>query len=392
MKPAIKIAIDFNNSQLGKTILAQTQNVPEVKTILWNGNREGKKGLTEKMVPHIIVMTDNPESGDIFGRLAGVRKSFPQAAIFVVSTDQRPQHIVEVMKAGGSEYLIAPVDTRHFRKAIAEVQTKIAESAEPIRGSVFSFISSKGGLGSTFLSVNTAAAMALNGGGRVALHDLGFQSGDSSVLLDIMPDTTIIDLCRNFNRLDTSLLRGAMIKHSSGLELLAAPLDQEDSDEIAPEQLAKILSLLARAYDKIIVDCTSMFVHGCTIQALNVSDKIFIITDLSVLAIRNAARLYSLIQKVGINPRKIEFVVNRYTRGGTLSIKAAEKNLGKNIFWLFLNQFDDVTTSINNGVPLVQKSPRCTFAKSVNDFVHKIHDPALHKNYRGVKGTFGKPI
>lgn len=176
------------------------------------------------------------------------------------------------------------------------------------------------------------------------------------------------------------------------MDFLAAPLNPEESEEIIPAHVTKILDLARKLYDHIVIDCASMFVGECTIEAFRASDKVFVVTDLSVPAIRNAARLVKLIQKLEIPSSRVEIAVNRFIKGGAISLDEVEKTLGKNVFWLFPNDFDQIITSINRGIPLVKHYASSPFSKNVFDFVEKLHAPQVRENYRGIRGAFGKAL
>jgi pilus assembly protein CpaE len=392
MAKQITIAVDISDSRLAKSIIDIVQGLPDVQVIQWYGSMGEKGAMSVKTAPDVIIAGDEPETEDIFKKLGTLKKAFPFAAYFVVSTDKRPEHIIEVMKTGVSEFLVAPVNDRTLENAVEEIRLKLANAGKIARGTIFSFLSAKGGLGSTVVAVNTAVALAENRKQAVALCDMSFQSGDASVLLDVVPQTTVFDICQNFHRLDVSLLRGAMIKHSTGLDFLAAPLNPEESEDIKAEHVAKILEFAKKLYDYVLVDCTSMFIDDCTVEALKASSRVFVVTDLSVPAIRNTARLCKLIEKIGIDHAKIEIIVNRYIKGGTLTIEEVEKTLNRRIYWLFPNDFSDIVTSINRGVPLVRHQPGAPFSKNVTEFAEKLHNPQVDQSYRGVKGTFGKAI
>jgi len=392
MAKQITVAVEIGDSRLAKAILDIAKGITDVHAVQWFGGMGEKGAMAVKGTPNIIVVDDAAERGEIGHKVSALRKAFADAAIFVVSEDQRPEKIIEVMKLGAAEYLVTPVNEKKFADAVEEIRLKMANAGQIARGSVYSFISSKGGLGSTVVAVNTAVSLAMNKKQAVALCDMSFQSGDASVLLDIVPQTTIHDICQNFHRLDVSFLRGAMVKHNSGLDFLAAPLDPEDSEEVCAEHVARILDLAKKLYDHVIVDCTSMFVDDCTVEALKLSDRIFVVTDLSVPAVRNAARLCKLLEKMGIASSRIHIAVNRYIKGATLSIEEVEKTLSRRIYWLFPNDFTDIVSSINRGVPLVKYQSGAPFSRNVQEFADKLVNPQAEENYRGIRGAFGKAI
>ena len=317
MAREVVIAIEIAEIHLAKSILDEMEGLPDVQALQWVDGIGEKGQSAVKGSPDIIILDEHPQAGDLFKRIHALRRNFPQTALFVISSDKSPHHIVEVMKAGVAEYLITPLDRNTLQAAIDEVRTKLANEGKIAKGSVYSFISSKGGLGSTVIAVNTAAAMAAKKNEAVAFLDMSFQAGDSSVLLDIAPNTTITDIARNFHRLDASFLRGVMAPTPSRMDFLAAPLNPEESEEIIPAHVTKILDLARKLYDHIVIDCASMFVGECTIEAFRASDKVFVVTDLSVPAIRNAARLVKLIQKLEIPSSRVEIAVNRFIKGGS---------------------------------------------------------------------------
>ncbi|MEN8135415.1 MAG: AAA family ATPase [Thermodesulfobacteriota bacterium] len=394
MPQTMNISIEISDHEVTDSIVKIIESLTDIKIHKWYGTMGEKGELAVKSNPDIIILDDDPETEEIFRRLPKMRHVYPQAAVFVISSDKNPKHIVEVMKAGATEYLVTPLSSKILTNAIEEVRANLTETGRIAKGTVYSFISSKGGLGSTILAVNTAVTLARtsNNGNAVALCDISFQSGDASVLLDILPETTIVDICKNFHRLDVSLLKGAMIKHGSSLELLAAPLSPEDSGEIKAGQTEKIIGLLTKLYDRVIIDCPSMSINGSTIEAFRVSNKVFVVIDLSLPAVRNAVRLTQLIRKLGVNETKIEFILNRYEKGPALSIEEAEKSLGKRIYWLCPNDFSDIMSSINGGEPVVQLHPRSVVAKNITRFTKKLRGKLGNKEYRGAKTAFGKPI
>jgi len=296
------------------------------------------------------------------------------------------------MKAGASEYLVDPFQENLLCDAIEEVRAKLANSGHLAQGRIYSFIGAKGGVGSTVLAVNTATALSSDKKTAVALMDMSFQSGDASVLLDINPRNTIMDICENIHRLDVSFLRGVLSEHSTGLSFLPAPVNPEDSEDIASEDISSILNLSKKLYDHIVLDCGSMHINDCSVEALKQSDKVFVITDMSVPSIRNTVRLCKLIRKLGISLEKIEIVINRYIKGGTLSLGEIEKNFDKPVYWLVPNDFAEIVSSINRGVPIVKLTRGAPFSKNVVEFIKKIQGILDVPDFRGIRGTFGKNI
>jgi pilus assembly protein CpaE len=343
------------------------------------------------VLPDIAVLHDDGQQS-YKKELQRITLNRTQTAVFIVSSDARPESVVDAMKSGAAEYFTTPVDPQRILDAAENVRRQLQAGPGITRGTIYSFISSKGGLGATVTAVNTAAALAQRRRRGVALLDLSLQSGDCTVFLDQNPHRTMADLCSNIERLDSSLLSGAMERHACGLDLLAAPPTPEESAAIHAEHVRKIFDLAANLYEVLVVDCPSMFVNDCSMEAFRMSDRVFIVTDNSIPAIRNTSRIIHACHKAGIEPGRLEVVLNRYLKGKTPSIEEIEKSIGKRLFWLFPNDFEALITSINRGVPLVQQDHRASFGRSILEFIASLENPESSKHYRGIKGFMGKAV
>lgn len=392
MTKELIVTLEISRSVLADALAGLIKGIPGVKTLQWTGHPSEKGTLAVKTVPDVLIIDDSPEAGDLLSRVRIIKDNFPQAALFVISANRDPQNIINVMKIGAAEYLVEPVAKNTLVNAVEEVRAKLANAGRLAHGNIYSFISAKGGVGATVLAVNTAAALALSKKSSVALVDMSLQSGDASVLLDIVPQTTILDICENIHRLDVAFLRGVMISHGSGVNFLAAPRDPENSDDIKSDHVASILELTRKLHDNVVIDCSSMHVNACTAEALRRSDKVFVVTDMSVPSIRNTVRLYKLIRKFGVSDDKLEIVINRFIKDSVLSIGEIERNFEKAVYWLTPNDFTDIVSSINRGVPLVKLTPSAPFSRNILEFVTKFQNPHSDPSYRGVRNLFGKSL
>jgi len=183
-----------------------------------------------------------------------------------------------------------------------------------------------------------------------------------------------------------------MTKHESGMYFLPAPKNPEENMNIKADQVKAILEMVRKNFEIIIDDCVSMSVNSCSIEVFHLSEKIFVLTDLSVPAIRNCSRLMDLIKKKGVAPGKIEIAVNRFIKGKNLKISEIEESLKKRIYWFFPNDFDNTISSINMGIPLIKYQPKTVLAKNIQEFVCKLETPEDSGDYRGVKGLFGRTV
>ena len=113
---------------------------------------------------------------------------------------------------------------------------------------------------------------------------------------------------------------------------------------------------------------------------------------MSVPSVRNTVRLCKLIRKLGVGLDQIEIIINRFIKGGALPLAEIEKNFDKPAYWLVPNDFSDIVSSINRGVPLVKLTPGAPFSRNVAQFIRKFQGVLDGRDFRGIKSTFGKAI
>ena len=85
------------------------------------------------------------------------------------------------------------------------------------------FLGAKGGDGVTTLACNFAVSMAKESGQSTLLIDLDLPLGDAALNLGVVAEYSTINALQNAARLDSAFLSKLLVKHSSGVSVLAAP-------------------------------------------------------------------------------------------------------------------------------------------------------------------------
>ena len=144
--------------------------------------------------------------------------------MLVVSSSNDGSLILQAMRAGAKEFLTQPVRIEDLLApwgGSASVASAAARS-RPRGSQVIAVAGATGGVGTTSLAVNLGCVLAKDDRNSVALVDLDLCLGDADVFLDTIPDYTLVDVAQNVTRLDFTLLKRSLTKHSSGLYPAAA--------------------------------------------------------------------------------------------------------------------------------------------------------------------------
>ncbi len=312
----------------------------------------------------VVAIDSNPESA--LRLVTRLSENSPDCAVLVVSTSNDGNLILESMRAGAKEFLPLPVRLEDLLAALGRISDRRFGKGEskPRGCQVVAVAGATGGVGTTTVAVNLGCALAREEMNSVVLVDLDLSLGDADVFLDTIPDYTLVDVAQNVTRLDFSLLKRSLTKHSSGLFLLPRPVQLEDTALISPEDLQRVIGLLKATFTHMVFDLSKSY-NPIDQVALQAANEILLITQLDLPCLRNVVRLMASFGQMDGLAEKIKIVVNRLgLDSGHITLKKAEDTIGREIFWRLPNDFRTLIEARNNGVPLIEQVPKASITQS----------------------------
>ena len=106
--------------------------------------------------------------------------------------------------------------------------------------------------------------------------------------------------------------------------------------------------------------------------------------------------MMSLNEMEGIG-EKVKIVVNRAGLDtGHITLKKAEETIGKEIYWQLPNEYRTMIEARNNGVPLIEQSPKAAITQSIAGLAAALFNeakpeaPAAVKKAAGIGGLFSR--
>lgn len=359
------------------------------KDILVVGEAEdGEKAveLAQKIQPDVILMDINMPAMDGITATEHIAMSCPHTSIIIMSVQGEQEYLKKAMIAGAREYIVKPFSINDLIETVRSVyhvelrkrnlvhMPRNYEKPEHESQTVTVF-STKGGVGKSTIAVNLAVSLQQQKK-KVALIDLDLQFGDTAVMLNVVPERTITELTQNLKDMDVDELDQFLVEHDSGIKILPAPNRPEYAELISAEQVEKIIRLLKKTYDYIIIDSPPFF-HDTNMVALDMSDQILLIVALDLSTIKNAKLSLEVFETLH-HKVKTKMVINRATEENGIKSTDLEHSLN------FLNACQIpgdgrmVIGAINKGVPFVISDPKAAISVSVN----KLRDLVMEK-----KGT-----
>lgn len=308
--------------------------------------------------PDVLLLDINLSDNSEVEALDGIIRTYGKSlSVVATSRDATLEGVRRLMRLGVADFLPQPISDSELTSALEYASRKIGhgEGAAPARGNVFSYIKPVGGMGATMLAVQSAYCLAAMGTKepQVCLLDLDLQFGNAAVYQDLQSKFSIMDVVLSPAELDGAFLRGVMAHHNSGIDVLTAPLTIEPLDALTPDLVARLLDVAAEEYDYVLIDMPQALTDWTQV-VLDRSDVVFLVTQLTVAAIRQSRRLLEIMREKGIDEGQTAIVVNRFESRWSreVTVKEAEKALGRQIDYFVPNDYKTVNAALNEGVRL----------------------------------------
>jgi pilus assembly protein CpaE len=319
----------------------------------------------------VVAETMTPQDFEALERLAAAH---PEVDYVLVGNELSPEFLMRAMRVGVREVLPAPASAEAVLAALRRQLRKRAPvqagAHEP--GRVFAFVSCKGGSGATFAAANLAHMLADGGQRRVALIDMNLQFGDAALFVSSeRPVSNVADVAHNIARLDADLLRSAMNQVAPGLWVLAAPDDPAHAADVTPAHVEAIVHMAQGMFDFVVIDA-GRSLSAVSLQALDLADRVFAVLQLTLPFIRDGKRLRDVFRSLDYPEDKIQWIVNRYQKGGQLTLEDLQKTLGLRQVLTLPNQYEVVAASVNQGVPVDSIAPGSAIARALRELAEAI--------------------
>jgi pilus assembly protein CpaE len=287
-----------------------------------------------------------------------LRASWPSTSIFAVAASSEPDQILRAMRAGANEYLTWSYQetgaslTDNFKTALKRTTDRHRPAKDSARSGVtLSFFGAKGGAGTTTLAVNSAIDIARLSKRPTLIVDLHQFCGEVSLFLGVRPRFTLIDALDNLHRMDQEFLRELVVRHKSGLDILAGgdQIDRPSANDVAAVE--QLLQQLGRSYDFVIIDAGTVTTPVADV-AVFAADTIYLVANPDIASVRNAHRIVDRFEQLGAGKDRLRVLLNRMSEQNQIGPKQIETTLGHSLHMMFPSDYSVVSAAMNSGVPL----------------------------------------
>ena len=309
--PRIDLHIFCDNQQTGQVLQAAAADRRMARAhvnIQLGGIPAACQVYQSQPTPNVLVVETHSGRDQLMaelGQLANVCQA--NTKVVVVGHVNDVLLYRELIKAGISEYVVAPLSAVAFIDMVAGLFSD--PKAAPI-GRIVSFVGAKGGVGSSTIAHNLAYAASSRQNVDTIITDLDLAFGTAS--LNFNQDTTggILEALNAPDRLDSTLVERMMTKLGDKLSLLNGPGNVERDLNIDGSAVEAILNVVRSSAPLVMVDVPNMWAPWIRHTLVN-SDDVIITATPELPSLRNAKNLMDLLKAARANDRPPMLIINQ---------------------------------------------------------------------------------
>lgn len=320
----------------------------------------------------VLVIACGNESSAAIGLIEWWVGHYPDRPAVVLCQSSANGFVGRAFAAGADDLVVldpgphvsdASANAVTFALQKAVVRKTTPDEVDPTLATMVCVLGPKGGIGKTMVACNLALTL-LSRRKRVVLVDLDLQFGDVALSLGLRPERTIYDLATSGGSLDANKVDAFLISHHSGLRVLAAPIRPDQTGAISTEFMTDVISVLRNEFEYIVVDTPPSFSPE-VIAAVDTSSYTVMVGMLDALSLKNAKLGLETLDLMGYPPERVRVVLNRAnTSVGITSRDVA--NILERTPDVLIPSSRDITTSVNEGNPIVLSQKRSDAARAFN--------------------------
>jgi pilus assembly protein CpaE len=319
----------------------------------------------------VLVIEINPDDKASARRIAQVRDARPDLPLIVALHDTNVGLVRTLVRQGVTDVAVLPFAHDELLAQLLDASATIRQRASGRHlAPMVTFARSTGGCGTTTVITHVAHALSQASGGekRICVVDLDLQSGDVASFVGQNPHNTVADLLAAGDRLDGELLRSTVCDSGKGFWLIAAPDAITPLESVDTDSLLRLLSLVRREFDYVLVDLPADWTSWALSVALN-SNQVLLVTEMSIASLRQGRKRLDLLASVGIDRANLRIVVNKVERRlfKTIGISEVSEALGTDVLASLSSEGSAISAAQDQGLLLAEVKHKSRFCGDVAD-------------------------
>jgi len=291
-----------------------------------------------------VVVLDIRDSNTLPPTLSTLRRQHPTTGVVIVAARLDPVLMLEAMRAGVSEWVSNPVSADDLLGAVERVSTTRTAG---VQGQLFAFVGAKGGVGTTTLAVNVAAALARASEQRTLMIDLHLSYGDAAVFFGAEPRFSVVDALENTHRLDESFFDSLVVPTKSKVQLLASADRGTHAADLG--RTGTLLHFASTHYRYTFLDVPRS--EAAALDSLEAATTIVVVANQELATVRNAGRMVTTLRH-RYGKDRLQVVLTRFDKQAEIGQEDVERVIGLRVKHVVPSEYRLAVQALNKGRPI----------------------------------------
>jgi pilus assembly protein CpaE len=320
--------------------------------------RLAKPGKGEGAAYVLVVGSGNTNA--YFDRLFSmVEQARDQFFFILISDDISASDYKRLIRTGSADWVSIARAPQEISEIIARRRMS-SKPAAPVDGAppvAIAFVPSAGGVGNTTLVAEIGTQLKTGKAGKerkICAIDLDFQTSHLCDYLDSEPRLQIQEISANPERLDAQLFEIFISRHSSGLDVFAAPRSRFNVCDLSSVALDKLFDMISNRYELMLIDLP-VTTFSWTADVVANCDGVLVTGVNTIPCLRQISETLATVRSYSSHARPIAVVINRSERrvlGGVARGKHVQAVLREEKVFFVSDNHAAFVGSANTGTPL----------------------------------------
>lgn len=317
----------------------------------------------DQINPDLIVLDIDMPNMDGYQVCQALRKKpgTMHTPIMMLTAHDTLEEKVRGFEVGADDYMTKPFQPAELQARIKGLLRRSAIQPAPEtqsnEGKIITVFSLRGGVGVSSVATNLASGLSQIWSRQVALVDMALTMGNSALMMNMALRNTWADLAKmNLADIDSEMVLNVLLKHKSGVNIMAAPRYSVDAELVTTDIIEKVLAILKKKFSYIILDLPHDFSETSLI-GIDQTDELIIVLAPELASVRATVGALETLNQLQFPSENIRILMNWVFEKRGLARKDIEKVLKHPIQLVVPYASETFISGINLGNPPVLSNP-----------------------------------